>query len=159
MLYQTCLYVYACMCRHWNVFSKRGEYKIMKTLHSLRCVLCHSGVGHTANTVDWFSQLLLAQLLKASITKQLSFCESASHSVVSNSLRPHGLYSPWNLQTRILKWVGFPFFRGFSQPRDWIQVSCIAGRFFTSWATREALPSVISIFFRSQTWNLHFLLK
>ena len=28
--------------------------------------------------------------------------------------------------------------RGSSQPRDWTQVSSIAGRFFTSWATREA---------------------
>ena len=28
--------------------------------------------------------------------------------------------------------------RGSSQPRDWSQVSCIAGRFFTIWATREA---------------------
>ena len=27
---------------------------------------------------------------------------------------------------------------GFSQPRDWTQVSCIAGGFFTSWAIREA---------------------
>ena len=43
------------------------------------------------------------------------------------------------LQARILEWVAFPFFRGSSQPRDWTQVSCIAGRFFTSWATREAL--------------------
>ena len=25
-----------------------------------------------------------------------------------------------------------------SRPRDWTRVSCIAGRFFTSWATREA---------------------
>ena len=25
-----------------------------------------------------------------------------------------------------------------SQPRDWTQVSCIAGGFFTSWSTREA---------------------
>ena len=41
------------------------------------------------------------------------------------------------LQTRILEWVAFPFFRGFPQPRDWTQVSCIAGGFFTSWATRE----------------------
>ena len=31
-----------------------------------------------------------------------------------------------------------PFSRGSSQPRDQIQVSCIAGRFFTIWATREA---------------------
>ena len=42
------------------------------------------------------------------------------------------------LQARILEWVAFPFSRGSSQPRDWIQVSCIAGRFLTSWATREA---------------------
>ena len=43
------------------------------------------------------------------------------------------------LQARILEWVAFPFSRGSSQPRDRIQVSHIAGRFFTSWATREAL--------------------
>ena len=42
------------------------------------------------------------------------------------------------LQARILEWVAFPFSRGPSQPSDWTQVSCIAGRFFTSWATREA---------------------
>ena len=42
------------------------------------------------------------------------------------------------LQARILEWVAVPFFRGSSQPRDWTQVSLIAGRFFTSWATREA---------------------
>ena len=42
------------------------------------------------------------------------------------------------LQTRILEWVDFPFSRGSSQPRDRTQVSAIAGRIFTSWATREA---------------------
>ena len=43
------------------------------------------------------------------------------------------------LQTRILEWVAFPSFsRGSSQPRDRTQVSGIAGRFFTSLATREA---------------------
>ena len=40
------------------------------------------------------------------------------------------------LQARILEWVAFPFSRGSSQPRDRMQVSHIAGRFFTSWATR-----------------------
>ena len=35
------------------------------------------------------------------------------------------------------KWVAFPF-RGSSQPRVQTQLSHIAGRFFTSWATREA---------------------
>ena len=37
-----------------------------------------------------------------------------------------------------LEWVAFPFSRGSSQPKDRTQVSRIAGRFFTSWATREA---------------------
>ena len=69
------------------------------------------------------------------ITKWLNICvcvcvyvciyksESESHSVVSSSSWPHGLYSPWILQARILEWVAFPFSRGSSQPRDWTQVS------------------------------------
>ena len=42
------------------------------------------------------------------------------------------------LQARLLEWVAFPFSRGSSQPKDQTQASCIAGGFFTSWATREA---------------------
>ena len=41
------------------------------------------------------------------------------------------------LQARILEWVAFSFSRGSSKPRDWTQVSYIAGRFFTMWPTRE----------------------
>ena len=36
---------------------------------------------------------------------------------------------------RILVWVAISSSRGSSQPRDWIWVSHIAGRFFTIWAT------------------------
>ena len=43
------------------------------------------------------------------------------------------------LQARILEWVAFPFSRESSQLRDRTRVSCIAGRFFTSGAIREAL--------------------
>ena len=42
------------------------------------------------------------------------------------------------LQAGILEWVAMPSSRESPQPRDWTQVSHIAGRFFTSWATREA---------------------
>ena len=42
------------------------------------------------------------------------------------------------LQTTILEWVAIPFSRGSSQSRNRTQVSCIAGRFFTVWATRAA---------------------
>ena len=41
------------------------------------------------------------------------------------------------LQARILEWITMPFSRGSAQPRDWTQVSCIMGGFFTLWATRE----------------------
>ena len=37
------------------------------------------------------------------------------------------------LQARILEWVAISSSSGYSQPRDWTQVSC-----FTIWATREA---------------------
>ena len=61
-------------------------------------------------------------------------CEKSENGLVmSDSLQPHGL-----LQDRILELVAFPFPRGSSQNRDQTQASCIAGRFFTSWATREA---------------------
>ena len=40
---------------------------------------------------------------------------------------------------RILEWVAYAFSRGSSLPRDWTGASCIAGGFFASWATREAL--------------------
>ena len=38
----------------------------------------------------------------------------------------------------ILEWVADPFCKGTSWPRNQTRVSCIAGRFFTSWATQEA---------------------
>ena len=44
----------------------------------------------------------------------------------------HGIF-----QVRILEWVAVPFSRGSSQPEDQSWVSCIAGRFFTIWDTRE----------------------
>ena len=34
-------------------------------------------------------------------------------------------------QARILEWVAIPFSSGSSRTRDLIQVSCIAGKFFT----------------------------
>ena len=102
--------------------------------------------------------------------------ENESRLVVSDSLWPHGLYSPWNspgqntgvgslslLQgifpvqglnpglphcgqilyqllhkgiPRIPEWVADPFSRRSSWPRNQLGVSCIAGGFFTTWATR-----------------------
>ena len=108
--------------------------------------------------------------------------ESEIHSVLSDSLGPHGLYSlrnspgqntgvgslsllqgifptqglnpgllhcRWILNQlshkespRILEWVAYSFSSGSSQPRNRTRVSCIASRFFTNWAIREADKSL-----------------
>ena len=68
--------------------------------------------------------VLVAQL-------HLTLCNPMDCSPPGSSV--HGI-----LQARILEWVAMPSSRGSSRPRDRIQVSSIAGRFFTTWATREA---------------------
>ena len=53
---------------------------------------------------------------------------------------PENIFQMWKgiIQQAILEWIAFPFSKGSSQPRDQTQASCIAGRFFTNWAIREA---------------------
>ena len=72
-------------------------------------------------------------------------------SMLSCSVMSQFLVTPWTaahqtplsmgiLQARILEWVAVLSSRGSSQPRDQTRVSCvscIAGRFFTHWATWE----------------------
>ena len=82
--------------------------------------------------------------------------ESDSRLIMSDSLQPlpdssvHGI-----LQARILEWVAVPFSRGSSQSRDQTQVSHIAGRFFTIWATKEAI-SLWSGVFNNCQGNCYF---
>ena len=78
-----------------------------------------------------------------------------SDAVCSQSLSHIRLFvTPWTvarqaplsrgiLQARTLEWVAMPSSRGSSQLRDRTQVSRTAGRFFTNWATREAVKTMI----------------
>ena len=87
-----------------------------------------------------------------------------SLSCIQLFVTPWTIYSPWNSpgfrtqglnpnlphcrwilyqlshkgSPRILEWVAYPFSSGSSWPRNRTRVSCIAGRFFTNWAIREA---------------------
>ena len=80
---------------------------------------------------SWLSECQLSsQLSKES--------ESESRWVGSTLCRPMDYAVREILLARILEWVAVPFSKGSSQPRDWTQVSCIAGAFFTNWATRKA---------------------
>ena len=68
------------------------------------------------------------------------------------------------LQARILERIAIPFSRGSPRPRDWTQLSWIAGRFLTIWATREVsnyyyllfvvLWLIISLSLQGGNWGL-----
>ena len=61
----------------------------------------------------------------------LTLCDPMDCSLPGSSV--HGIF-----QARILEWIAISFSRGSSWPRGRAQVSLIACRRFTLWATREA---------------------
>ena len=64
--------------------------------------------------------------------------KSDSCSVMTNSLWTHGLYSPWNSQGQKTGVGSLSLLQQIFPTQDGTGVSCIAGRFFISWAIREA---------------------
>ena len=158
---------------NWNVLFPL----ITNAINTKYLWLCHQKKWYIFNIIlDYVGILKYCSYV-------LEFWDSVqfSHSVMSNSLRPHESqharppcpsptpqihsnscpssmvpYSRFYLKSHllfyhniwryfnnfavffILEWVAFPFSKGSSQPRDQTQVSGIASRFFTNWATREA---------------------
>ena len=81
--------------------------------------------------------------VKVSVAQScLTLCDPMDWGLPGSSV--HGI-----LQKTILEWVAIPFSRVASWPRDWTQISCIAGKFFTLWATREAPCYVCAVHSRS----------
>ena len=76
------------------------------------------------NIHDWFP-LGLTGLISLQPKGLLSECENEW--VMSDSLWPHGLYSPWNSPGQNTGVGGLSLLQGSSQPRDWTQVSHIVG--------------------------------
>ena len=65
------------------------------------------------------------------LLSHVQLCDPMDYSPLGSSV--HGIF-----KARIPDWFAIPFSRGSSQCRDRAQVSCIAGGFFTTRATREA---------------------
>ena len=64
---------------------------------------------------------------------------SENHSVMSNSLQPHGVYGPWNSPGQNTGVCSHSLLQAIFSTQESTQVSHIAGGFFTSWATRKTL--------------------
>ena len=73
-----------------------------------------------------------------------TLCDPMDYSPLGSSV--HGIF-----QEGILEWVAISFSRRSSRPRDWTRVSCIVGRHFTVWATRE-VHYIYMFFFIFLSW-------
>ena len=81
--------------------------------------------------VSAYIQCIIYIIVNNEVTQScLSLCDPIDCSLPGSSV--HGVF-----KARILEWVAISFSRGSSRPRNRTQVSCIAGRCFTIWATRE----------------------
>ena len=90
------------------------------------------------NTALWFN--IVIQLCEWVTVTQLclTLCDPMDYNLPGSSV--HGI-----LQAEILEWVAISFSSESSRPRDWTQVSCTAGRFFITLATRELNYTSIKI--------------
>ena len=69
------------------------------------------------------------------------------------------LHRPWDSPGKNTGVGCQALFRGSSQPRDKIHVSCPAGGFFTIWTTREAPPTSLSLSHTpTHTYIIHIFL-
>ena len=87
--------------------------------------------SHYSNSLFQLIPVYIASMHAQSLRSCLTLCDPMDHS-------PPGSWVLGILQARILEWVAVPFSRVPPPPKDQTRGSCIAGRFFTIWATREA---------------------
>ena len=103
----------------WNQFLKTSNYP--KT--------CHTNFPGAQN-VSFSTLNSLCEVAQSCPT----LCDPTDCSLPGSSV--HGIF-----QARVLEWAAISFSRASSRPRDQTQVSCIAGRCFTLWATRANIKT------------------
>ena len=113
-------------------------YKCHKTSHltffSLSSVKVKTAIS-TFHCIDSYWMLILNFPIKVKMLVTQSYptlCDPMD-------CRPPGPSVHEILQARILEWIAISFSRGSSWPRDWTWVSCLAGRRFNLWATRNII--------------------
>ena len=125
------------------------KYPLSSNIAELIEIICTN-----LSIIDWFFTLFLLNFAKNFSFVFVIFClvmkcrhlQNLVSMLVSQSCltlwelmdySPPGSSVLGILQTKILEWVVISFSRVSSWPRDQTQVTCIAGGFFSSWATRE----------------------
>ena len=94
---------------------------------------CILGVSKAPDSISLNTVLYrLKEKKEKSLSHFRLFCDPMDCSLPGSSI--HGIF-----QAGVLEWVAISFSRGSSQPRAGTWVSCIEGRCFTIWATRDKL--------------------
>ena len=75
---------------------------------------------------------LTFHIFEVSFSMLIFISDNESHSVVSDSFRPHGLYSPWNSPGKSPGVDSLSLLQGIFPTQELNRVSCIAGGFFTN---------------------------
>ena len=105
-----------------NIGEQRGEKRALPTRNSTAyvfiCVIVWLVALEQRIFKKWWVVLVAQQCQTLCNPKDCSLPVSSVHG---------------NLQAKILEWVATSSSRRSSQHRDWTQVSCLAGRFFTIW--------------------------
>ena len=122
------------ICTNAPICCFEMSYLSWSTIHPLHCWVLwistntYNRITTTASKIQNSS----INLLKALVVQLcLILCDAMDCNLPGSSVRG-------NFQTRILEWIAISFSRGSFWPKAWTWVSCIAGRLFTVWATREA---------------------
>ena len=97
----------------------------------------------------WFVNYLVASCESEVTHLCPTLCDPMDCSLPGSSV--HGIF-----QVRILEWVAIFFSRASSRPRDRTQVSCIVGRPFNLWATRESQWLLVGMCL-NLLWNISLI--
>ena len=124
---------------HISLYAWDSVFSFFSNLNGYRFTLTHV----KPSSLFYFLSKVVIDGLKYDLVTAQSYLHSCvlSCSVASNSCDPADCSPPGSSvhgisQARILEWVAISFSRGSSWPRDQTQVYCIAGSFFTNWASR-----------------------
>ena len=127
-----CVCVCVCVCMHCIYIYSLNVFFFFNLQNSLLCTLtmlkCLPWLNDRMHF--WILCLTTYSLCVYVLVAQLcpTLCKPMDYS-------PPGYSVQGILQARVIEWVAIPFSRGSSQLRDWTQVSYIADKLFTFWAS------------------------
>ena len=100
---------------------------------------CLEITGESYPKVPWENAPLVSSPSRHRVDTSWPKEKCKSHSVVSDSLRPHGLYSPWNSPGQNTEVDSLSLLQAIFPTQGLNQGLPHCGQILTSWATRKAL--------------------